>query len=119
MNHSTSNSPGVEVGRHPGWCAPVCCITDELDTHHASVPSTLETGTALWEGALLRRVDLAHPDSVEPTQLRIDVTDLDLTGRDVQITAEVDDLPRIARWLMTEYERAIFTSAPAVQAMTA
>lgn len=106
--NSNQPSPGVEVGRHPSWCSRQLCITDERDTYHASAPTSLTTDGAMWEGALLRRVDLAHPQEVEPAQLRIDVTDLDLLDQDVQVVVLVEDLPRIAQWLLAQHERATF-----------
>lgn len=112
---------GVEVGRspatqHPQWCSPRCCINTGAETEHASKPSTLLTTDEIWEGSLVRCDEHAFPGEVGGMHLRIDVTNTALVDHDAQHVVTVEDLPRIARWLMVEYERAVFCSAPSVVA---
>jgi hypothetical protein len=63
------------------------------------------------EGALIRRD--GHESFDEPGEpcLRVDLTNMRQLGSDVQFTVAVQDLPRIARWLLAEYERAVFAAA--------
>lgn len=111
MLNSTSG-PATSPSGHPGWCYPPSCINTGQDTEHSSAAASLDTSTAqMIEAALIRRDGQRDFDD-EPGQtlLRIDLTDLRIDGRNVQFDVPAEDLPKIARFLMTRYEEYLFCS---------
>lgn len=113
MTNDFTQNPTSGHTTHPSWCHRSLCIDTGQDTEHSSKAASLETsGDQLIEGALIRRDGQQSHDEPGEVSLRVDLTNMRLTGCDVQFTVAVEDLPRVARWLMTEYERALFCSYP-------
>lgn len=108
-----SQNPTSGHPSHPSWCFPDLCIDTGQDVEHSSKASRLDTSDdQMFEGALIRRDGHQSHDEPGEVSLRVDLTNMRLTGCDVQFTVAVEDLPRVARWLMTEYDRALFCSYP-------
>lgn len=116
MPDSTSNLPGVEVGRHPQWCSPLACHDTDKDTHHASTPVPLVVGGQMYEFALRQMVEHAFPEEPGEVRLAVDVTDMEITGADVQFEVPVQHLDQLIERLVIERNRARFLAAPVARA---
>lgn len=46
----------------PSWCDPRCCTTQPDNVAHRSTPCTIECQDSIWEMALGRTEERAHPE---------------------------------------------------------
>lgn len=112
MTDFTESSPSPAT-THPQWCHRPLCINSGTDTEHASAPAKpLVTDDQMWEASLIRRDGNQPHDVPEETRLRVDLTEMGLKDCNVQFVVSAENLPRLARFLMTRYEEYLFCSYP-------